>query len=193
MTEYLCKMTLKILCKNSIIEEENVEVYHYGLELILATIFKSIGLMVIAAITGLVVETIIFILFFSGLRLQAGGYHAKSIMGCFIGMVSFTFISISLVKLLPIHNQLNYILLSMIISIYLVFTYAPLENENKPSTKEQNIEYRFRSLVTVVMGSVIMLFLIYLSKEFIYFGTIASTGFFIESLTLIHSRKVGEN
>jgi len=193
MTEYLCKMTLKMLCKNSIINEENVEVYHYGLELILATIFKFIGLMVIAAITGLVIETIIFILFFSGLRLQAGGYHAKSIMGCFIGMVSFTFISISLIKLLPIHYQLNYILLSMIISIYLVFVYAPLENENKPSTKEQNIEYRYRSIVTIIMGSVTILFLIYLNKEFIYFGTIASTGFLIESLTLIHSRRVEES
>lgn len=192
MTEYLCNMTLKILCRNSIIEEENIEVYHYGLELILATIFKFIGLMVIAAITGLVMETIIFIMFFCSLRLQAGGYHAKSIMGCFIGMVSFTFISISLVKLLPIHNQLNYILLSIIVSKYLVFTFAPLENENKPSTKEQKIEYRYRSLVTVMIESVIIFLLIYLNKEFIYFGTIASTGFLIESLTLIHSREVKE-
>lgn len=191
MTEYICKMTLRILCENSIIEEENVEIYHYGLELILATIFKFIGLMIIATIAGLVKEAIIFILFFSGLRLQAGGYHARTIMGCFIGMASFTFVSINLVKILPLHHQLNYILVSMIISIFLIFLYAPLESENKPSTEEQKIEYRYRSLATGIIGSIIILFLIYLSRKFIYFGTIASTGFLIESLTLIHSRKVG--
>lgn len=193
MTEYLCKAMLKILYKNKIIEEENNDVYHYGLELILVTIFKFLGLMIIAFITGLVAETFIFTLFFSKLRLQAGGYHSKKAIGCFIYMVFITFTSISLVKLLPIHSQLNYILGSIIISIYLVFLYAPLENKNKPSTKEKNSEYRYRSMLTVLVGSISILFLIYFNKELIYFGSIASTGFLMESLTLIHSRKIEYN
>ena len=60
-----------------------MEVYEYGLTLLIGTIGKIIGFIIIGVLTGLLKEILVFIIFFSGLRLQAGGYHAKTALNCF--------------------------------------------------------------------------------------------------------------
>ncbi|OZV13146.1 hypothetical protein CIW83_04520 [Tissierella sp. P1] len=70
MTDYICKLTLKELCARDIIKEEDIEVYRYGLQLLVATILKGLGIAIIGILTGLLKESIIFILFFSSLRIQ---------------------------------------------------------------------------------------------------------------------------
>lgn len=186
MINYVCKATLKKLCDNKIIEEGEVEVYHYGLELLITTIVKAMGFIILAAILGLVKETIIFTLCFSGLRIQAGGYHAKTPFKCFIGTLILMFPGILLVGVIPMDKQPYYILVFMVISIFLVYIYAPVESENKPLTKEEKGIYRCRSLLTIMGGSIIVLLLIHVHKSFIYLGSIALTAFLMESLTLIH-------
>lgn len=189
MTDYICKIILEKLCIKNIIKEEDREVYGFGFKLFLATIFKVLGIMAIAAFTGLIKEAVVFLLFFSGIRIQAGGYHAKTVLNCFIGTLVLTFGSIALIKILPEIYYQHYILISMVASIFLVFLYAPLESKNKPLNREEKIVYRNRSLQTVIIGSIIILFSMVFSDKFIYFGAIASTGFLLESLTLIHPIK----
>lgn len=186
LVDYICKVTLKKLSDQQIIKDEDIEVYHYGLELLIATIFKVLGIMIIATIFCVVKETIIFTMFFSGLRIQAGGYHAKTIMGCFINMIFLTFPSIILVKIIPGNYLLYYILFTIIISKLLVFIYAPVDTENKPLTKEEKIVYRSRSLITVMTGSIIALLAIYFKIATIYIVSIGLTGFLVESLTLVN-------
>ncbi len=189
MTQYICKLTLERLCAKNIIKEEDREIYLYGLELLIATIFKGLVIVIIGALTSLIKEMLIFTLFFSGLRIQAGGYHAKTILGCLIGTLTIIFTSITLVRILPEDYQSYYILISMVASVVLIFLYAPLESENKPLSKEEKVLYRHRSLQTVIIGNIIILILIAFSDKFNYLGSIASTGFFIESLTIIHNLK----
>lgn len=184
MIAHICKITLEKLYNSNVIGEEDLDVYRFGLELLIGTIAKAIGLIAIAIITGLVKEVIVFTVFFSGLRLQAGGFHAKTIAGCFIGTVLMFFSSIFLIRLMPTKYMYPYILLSLVISTSLVFVYAPVENENRPLDAEEKRIYRYRSILTVIAGSAIILLLAYLKEEFIYISTIASTGFLLESLSL---------
>ncbi|CAK7085551.1 accessory gene regulator B family protein [Tissierella sp.] len=187
MTDYICKLTLKELCARDIIKEEDIEVYRYGLQLLVATILKGLGIAIIGILTGLLKESIIFILFFSSLRIQAGGYHAKTVINCFIGTSMLLFLSILLLKLLPVIYQPYYVLISMVFSIFFVYLYAPLESENKPLDEEEKILYRRRSLQTVIIGNIIILISMAFSDKFVYYAAIASTGFLLESLTLIHA------
>src|SRR5690606_22865170 len=85
MTDLVCRLTLKKLFDSNIINEEDMEVYEYGLTLLIGTISKIIGFIIIGLLTGLLMEILVFIIFFSGLRLQAGGYHAKTVLNCFLG------------------------------------------------------------------------------------------------------------
>ena len=185
MINYICQLTLHKLCSSNFIAEDEIEVYHYGLELLIATILKVLGFLIIAIVLGFVKETIIFTLFFSSLRIQAGGYHASTPFKCFIGTLILMFPGIALVRMIPVEKQLYYVLTIIFISIFLVYLYAPVESENKPLTKEEDKIYRYRSLLTVMGGSVVVLLLIYVYKPSIYLGAIASTAFLMESLTLI--------
>lgn len=189
MTDYICKFTLKKLYEKSIINEEDMEIYGYGLKLLISTIFKVLGFLAVGIFTGLLKETIIFILFFSSLRIQAGGYHAKTVIGCFLGTLVLIFTSIVLVKILPVDYTTYFILITLVVSNLLIFIYAPLENKNKPFTDEEKVVYKHRSILVAIIGSFIILASIGLGQKFVYLGTIASTSFLLESLTLINFRK----
>jgi len=189
MTDYICKFTLKKLYEKSIINEEDMEIYGYGLKLLISTIFKVLGFLAVGIFTGLLKETIIFILFFSSLRIQAGGYHAKTVIGCFLGTLVLIFTSIVLVKILPVDYTTYFILITLVVSNLLIFIYAPLENKNKPFTDEEKVVYKHRSILVAIIGSFIILASIGLGQKFVYLGTIASASFLLESLTLINFRK----
>jgi len=65
---------------NATIEEK--EVYAYSIEVILSLILNLIILYEAAYMIDKIPELIIFIIFFSGLRTYAGGYHAKTHIEC---------------------------------------------------------------------------------------------------------------
>lgn len=94
MTGFLCRLTLKKLLENNIINEEDAEVYEYGLILLIGTLLKIIGFAAVGLITGYMKEIVVFLIFFSGLRIQAGGYHAKSVLNCFLGSLALIGIAI---------------------------------------------------------------------------------------------------
>ena len=190
MIGFLCKLTLKKLFENDIIKEEDMEVYEYGLTLLFGTLGKIIGFIIIGLLTGLLKEILVFIIFFSGLRLQAGGYHAKTALNCFLGSLAVMGVAIILVKILPVDYQPVFNLLSIIISIFLVFQFSPQESENKPLTEEEKLLYRKRSIFAVIIASTLVLFLVKKGENYLYFASIASMGILLESLSLLDFKKI---
>ncbi|MBN4069501.1 MAG: accessory regulator AgrB [Alkaliphilus sp.] len=184
MIDYLSNMLINKFKIQSIIQEEDEEVYFYGLQLLIATIIKIVGLIVIASILGFVVETIVFMVFYSSLRVQAGGFHASTFFKCLI--ITMIIISISLViaYLIPHNYASNMQLIILVIAILLVYLYAPVDTENKPLSKKEVLIYRRRSMITVLIGSTIILTTIYLYNELMILGNVAALAFFSESVTL---------
>lgn len=74
-------------------QEEN-QVIQYGMELLLDSIIKLIVVLLIGVVLGKGFETIVVLTAFCGLRLQAGGIHAKTGLGCGIGVLVVWAISI---------------------------------------------------------------------------------------------------
>lgn len=186
MTGFLCRLTLKKLLENNIINEEDAEVYEYGLILLIGTLLKIIGFAAVGLITGYMKEIVVFLIFFSGLRIQAGGYHAKSVLNCFLGSLALIGIAIFFVKLIPEYYQPLFIIISLLISVILVFIFSPCENENRPLSENERILYRKRSILTLIVASaVILACLIIGGREVLYYASIASIGLFLESFTLL--------
>lgn len=80
----VCNWMDKINHKNP---EEN-EIIQYGLELLLDNILKFILIQLIGFIIGMGKETAVILFSFCGLRLQAGGKHAKTGIGCTMSMLA---------------------------------------------------------------------------------------------------------
>lgn len=188
MTQYMSEYLLKKL-RNKYILEEDIEVYRFGLELLIATFFKAIGLLIIGLAFGIMTEIIVLILFFSGLRIQAGGYHAKTPITCFLGTLGMIFTSTFLIRIIAIEYKIYFIFISVIISILMVIYYAPVENENRPLSEKEKVIYKRRSIVTVTLSSILVLIFTFLNNELIYLGQMAITGLLFESFTLINIKK----
>ncbi|WP_313583741.1 accessory gene regulator B family protein [Lacrimispora sp.] len=85
-----CDLLNKISPKS---QEEN-KVIQYGMELLLDNIIKLIVILLIGIVLGKGGETLVVLSTFCGLRLQAGGIHAKTGLGCGFSMLLVWAISI---------------------------------------------------------------------------------------------------
>jgi accessory gene regulator B len=146
MLRSICEELTVALVNNKVIKSENRDFYIYGLEMFF---FQAAfcGLVIISALfTHTVIESLIFLVAFSTLRQQTGGYHCDSMGMCLL--VSFF---IYLIMIL-----LNFFVLDGIgtseiavsaISMIIIFIFSPLSSENKPFTKDENIKCRKMSLL----------------------------------------------
>lgn len=79
----VCNWMDKINNKNP---EEN-EIIQHGLELLLDNVLKFLLIQIIGIVIGMGKETALILFSFCGLRLHAGGIHAKTGIGCTLGMI----------------------------------------------------------------------------------------------------------
>ncbi|MGV8145690.1 MAG: accessory gene regulator ArgB-like protein [Alkaliphilus sp.] len=195
MIDYLSNVVINKFKKQSIIQDDDEEIYFYGLQLLIATSIKVITLITIAAMLGFLEETIVFLVFYASLRIQAGGVHASTFFKCLILTILLTSISIAIAHFIPIDYAANIQLIAIVAIIILVYLYAPVETENKPLSKEEILIYRRRSMITVLIGSSIILAATHLYEEVMILGNISALAFLVEAVTLtplFQSRKTKE-
>jgi accessory gene regulator B len=77
------KRIIHWLCRKKIIKQQDMDVYAYGIQNLLIFLFNLFSFMVIGAIFHTIMYTAVFILFYSVLRIYAGGYHASTAMRCY--------------------------------------------------------------------------------------------------------------
>lgn len=168
----------------SVVNEENTDLYIYGLEILIITIIKYLGLFIIAFLLGVVKEAVAFVIAFTLLRNQAGGVHLKSFWKCFLFTNIMTFSCIFLSKSLPINHTLIYSVVMLIISIFLVLAFAPVDTENKPLNELEKKLYRRRSIYVILILSIITIGLCLVYDSLIMYGNIVSLAFLCEGITL---------
>lgn len=122
-----------------LINEDEKDVLHYGLELFLIKISHYCGIFLVAIIVG-GGKGVQIILFFMPqylyLRSITGGYHSKTRLGCFMISILITALVITNYKAFEI-SCINWI--RFIASIFICIN-CPIENINAPLTqKEKNI------------------------------------------------------
>ena len=148
MIEFIVNETLKKFNDNQIIDDDNEDIYRYGLQLLVATIVKGIVILLIAFILKVVPETLLFLSVFASLRVNAGGVHADNYFTCLLVTIVFNFGSIYLAPLLT-----NGFILFAILYIcgILIYIYAPVDTPNKPLNKDEIIIYTKRSRMVFII------------------------------------------
>ncbi|MDF2678505.1 MAG: accessory regulator AgrB [Bacillota bacterium] len=160
------------------------EIYAYSIEVILSLLINFIILAITAYILKKPAELIIFLIFFSGLRIYAGGYHAKTHIECIsISFVIFIISSLSNNIFKPYSEIL--LLTGIAFSVFMVFVYAPAETENKPLSKEEQIKYRKFSRIIVLTLSVVAIILYFMRATTNHIFITAVVSMIIESISLL--------
>lgn len=147
---------------NKIISENELEVYQYGLEMLISTVINCIIVTLFGLFLHELLAAAIFFIIFALIRSSSGGYHACTYLKCNslfslnLGAVLF-FLKFAF----PFYSLICHITFILIYFI-IILKYAPIENSNKPLLDYQK---KRNKILCIFYGSIlaaVSLFLWYL-------------------------------
>ncbi|MCQ4935942.1 accessory gene regulator B family protein [Anaerotignum propionicum] len=125
------------------------EIYTYGAECMLNELFSDILLILTALIFHKTFEMILWILFFTPLRIHLGGMHASSHLKCILSSILLSYLCIFLYPFVIETPVLVGIIL--IVSFFIVYKIAPVVHPNHPVSENRMSQMRMRALVIIII------------------------------------------
>ncbi len=123
----------KEFVKRDIISESDIEIYRYGLEILISSTFTSFSVLVLSCLLDSFAYGFLYLLITIPLRITAGGYHADTYQKCFI-CSNLSYITLSLVLRFLQNHDLPpaFWLILLYLSATYIFVKAPVPNTNQP-------------------------------------------------------------
>lgn len=182
MISKLAKGTACFFVDNKIIEVEDSEVYAYGIELLLSTIFNLIIAIIIALISNEFIPCFINLTAFVTIRMYAGGYHADTHWGCMLTLVCVLSVFILIIKTFSIAmiRILSPILWAL--SVLILYKFAPVEHPNKPISEKKKMKLRKKSLISFFIWTIFCITFYFVKTEVCFY---AVTGIFTLTCAMV--------
>ena len=147
------------LLDNKIIDSDNYDICRYGINQCITTLFNFVTTLIISLIYGMVLEAIIFTIAYIPIRVYAGGYHAKTPVGCW--MFSVVILALVLLVMKGINFSLLVSVLLLIASGSLVCILSPVEDANKPLDEIEMKVYKKRTLIMMISEAIILIIFLF--------------------------------
>lgn len=161
MIDRISKRILELISNKEQTDEEK-EILLFGITRIVEDIPKTIGIVIIGLILGILKEIAIVTLIILLYKTLTGGVHAKTNWGCFMYSVLFYLAIIYTSKWLLLTGISKYSVYAIIyiFSLYTIFVYVPAD---VPEIPKVNLKLR----KTLKIKSIVMLNLIYIIALFV--------------------------
>lgn len=137
------------------IEEEEREIYQFGIECLFLKIIHYVSYLIIAFVLHSVMNLMISACILIPLRSMSGGYHAKSRVGCYI-FSCFVVIAVCILNKQCFYEWIYFV--EEIVASVIVLLWAPVENENRILDDFEKCKFRKRSKYLVLMSDVVIIF-----------------------------------
>lgn len=136
--------------------KEKLEIIEYGLEGFYLTMSKLIVIFALGFILGKLKKILMLLLFYNIIRFFAFGLHAKKSYQCLIMSLLFFIGGVYICDYMYISLELKAIIL--IISIFLIYKYAPADTEKRPLVnKKKRKMYKIYSILTSLIYSIFII------------------------------------
>lgn len=140
MINNISKKMVDRLLRKKMIEQEDYEIYLFGLSQLLVTLLDLITCVAIGIIFHSLLQTILFLVAFMLLRSCAGGYHASTPLRCYLLTVCMITVVVATLKYIEWNV---WILLGMLIGAgVIILLLAPVDTENKPIDGVEYVYFR---------------------------------------------------
>lgn len=160
------KITKKLVDIN-IIDVADSELYEYGFWQGGVLIFNFLTVVLLGILFNMLLESIIFLIFYGVLRTIAGGYHARTQHVCYILSVLLMIVVLTILKTFPWNIILCCIL--TVLSISVIFILAPVQDENKLLDETEKIVFKKLSrVISISYGFIIFLLFLFNKNELAY-------------------------
>lgn len=159
MIARLSKKMASFFVRNEVIKSEDEEVYEYGLQLLISTVFNGIIALILAIISGTVLQCVCYLAVFVLLRKSAGGFHAKTHFGCCCILAVILSLFIMFIKFVPNEAYGIVATIAVAFSVVIILIFAPLEHENKPISDRDKNRLRKISVIYAILFTLLILVL----------------------------------
>lgn len=148
-----------MLWSQGIIQEDDIDKCKYGIDLFVLSFLEIFSILVIAAVLGNFIETILLFVFFMPLRIYAGGYHADTKLKCYlISLVMYGF-SYALAKIVPSELFALINVVGTVFSLIIVLIKAPIIHANKTVNDiERKIYKKISIQICLIETTIILIF-----------------------------------
>ena len=167
--EKLALKTAVFFSNNNIIDPDDIEAYAFGLEIMFSTFINFAVVIIIAALTGEIVAFTFFTVAFITLRLNAGGFHAKTHKGCIMVLIAALFVYAAAFKLLPDTAKTISAAVFLITSALTTFMFAPVEHKNNPLSDKSRSKLRKRAIMFLILWLVLCIVLFFVRPDFSFY------------------------
>ena len=146
MKDLFVNNSLAYITKHKKLERIDIVRIKYGLEVMYHFLTKTIVIILISYILGILKENVLIFICFGIIRSVAQGIHAKSNFECWIFSL-FIYVFIGLyIKYIPMYDTTCYLLL--IFSIISLLLFAPADTKNLPLVnKNKRMSLKIKSVV----------------------------------------------
>lgn len=164
MIEKFCLfLTKKIRKSMPEITDERAEVINYGLQLVIGEVPKTLIMLLIAYLLGVLKLSILAFLIISPYRMFSGGFHLKTHIGCILGTTLFYCGNVMLSKVAVFYSipaKIAFIIAVWAFSMCMIKLYAPADTENVPIIskkirKTKKIMSYITMTITLLVGAFI--------------------------------------
>ncbi|ROR25255.1 accessory gene regulator B [Mobilisporobacter senegalensis] len=136
------------LIENGTVDVENKEIYVYGIEQLFILIMNIVTTLIIGLCFGMLWQSIIFMLIYLPLRSFAGGYHASTVLRCYVVGIILSVIFLSINKCIP--DASTIIIAMTVIASLIILLLAPVETSNKPLDQLELSMYKKRTRIILL-------------------------------------------
>ena len=151
------------MAENNIIEQDEIDVYRFGVQLLSETVLSFAIFLIIAAFCGSIIEFIIFTAAFALLRQYAGGFHADKFISCLL--ISCCVITAFCIAI-HIPDQSVYVIgILAVISLIVILLLSPVDIKYNPLPDSDKKKYKKKLILflitEIIAASIIMLYSIH--------------------------------
>jgi len=150
-----------------VIKEDDRDTYEYCFQIMLMNIMNLGSIVLMALIIGKFIETVLYMAGFKLIRKQAGGYHARTPLRCYIISLVNWLIFILILSVIPT-AWIGLINIGMaILALMVIWRYAPVADINKPFSIGEYERYKRNSRLIMSALSLLNLIVYIISNIFI--------------------------
>lgn len=169
MINNIFRKTAISLAASGNIQEKYIELYAKAMEVVLAIGINLVSALLIGYFCGMWWHCILLLLAFIPLRSYAGGYHARGYVSCYFescGLLAAVLLAIKYVALDG--NRMASVWQLFFASVIVVFSLAPLADENKPISEKEAKVFKRRTRIVLIVEVLIVMILAYLRSEYAF-------------------------
>ena len=163
MIKFIANKLLNFIYKNISLSEDMKEIYQYGIEIMISSIWNFVLILTASLLLGDFISGIVFQLFFIPLRMYCGGYHAASYLRCsIIFVITYVLIFLLGTALSAVFKDYIYIAEVILLLVFIpILIFSPVKNKNKKLSDSTAKKCRVISILLYIILALISIICCY--------------------------------